>query len=161
MIASSRPGLPVPQVFPTEAETGLLHAVYRAVRRTTEELCEPLEVDDYLIQSMPEASPVKWHLAHTTWFFETFLLAKFLPDYEPYHPQFNFLFNSYYQAVGPRWPRPQRGLLSRPTAAEVYHYRAHVDEEMVHFLQTRESGTGRRLPRWLCWGSTTNSNIRS
>jgi ergothioneine biosynthesis protein EgtB len=107
---------------------------YRTVRRFTESLCEPLAVDDYVVQSMPDASPVKWHLAHTTWFFETFVLSRCLPEYRPYHPQFGFLFNSYYEAEGPRWPRPQRGRLSRPTVAEVFRYRAHVDEHMARVL---------------------------
>jgi ergothioneine biosynthesis protein EgtB len=103
--------------------------LYRAVRRATERLCDPLEVEDYVLQSMPEASPVKWHLAHTTWFFETFMLAPHAPGYRPFRPEFRVLFNSYYEAVGPRWPRPRRGLLSRPTTAEVYEYRACVDEQ--------------------------------
>src|SRR5207249_7612969 len=98
--------------------------LYRLVRRATERLCEPLATDDYLLQSMPEASPVKWHLAHTTWFFETFLLVPHLPYYQPFRSEFSFLFNSYYEAVGPRWPRPRRGLLSRPTLVEVNDYRA-------------------------------------
>jgi ergothioneine biosynthesis protein EgtB len=110
---------------------------YHAVRRFTESLCEPLAVDDYVVQSMPDASPVKWHLAHTTWFFETFVLSRCVPDYQPFHPQFGFLFNSYYEAEGPRWPRPERGLLSRPTVAEVARYRAHVDEHMARLLPTR------------------------
>src|SRR5947209_20395902 len=104
---------------------------YRPVRSATERLCEPLTTDDYLLQSMPECSPIKWHLAHTTWFFETFVLAASLPNYRAYHPQFGFLFNSYYNAIGPRWPRPQRALLSRPTVAEVERYRVHIDEQMV------------------------------
>jgi ergothioneine biosynthesis protein EgtB len=85
---------------------------------------------------MPETSPVKWHLAHTTWFFETFVLAPFVPGYRPFHPQFSFLFNSYYTGVGPRWPRADRGLLSRPTVAEVYRYRARVDEHVTGLLQS-------------------------
>src|SRR5262249_55438102 len=101
---------------------------YRVTRRSTEALCEPLATEDYVVQSMPDASPVKWHLAHTTWFFETFVLAPFAPGYRLFHPQFSLIFNSYYTAVGPRWPRAERGLLSRPTVAEVYHYRAYVDE---------------------------------
>ena len=88
---------------------------------------------------MPDASPVKWHLAHTAWFFETFLLAPHVPGYRPFHPQFRYLFNSYYQGVGPRWPRPQRGLLSRPTVVEVFGYRAYVDKHVVRLL--REAGT--------------------
>jgi ergothioneine biosynthesis protein EgtB len=110
--------------------------MYRGIRRWTEALCEPLATEDYVVQSMPDASPVKWHLAHTTWFFETFVLAPFEPGYQPFHPQFHFLFNSYYTAVGPRWPRAERGLLSRPTVAEVYRYRAYVDEHMTQLLQS-------------------------
>ncbi len=116
--------------------SGSLADHYRTVRRFTESLCEPLAVDDYVIQSMPEASPVKWHLAHTTWFFETFVVSRCLPDYRPFHPQFGFLFNSYYEAEGPRWPRPERGLLSRPTVAEVLRYRAYVDEHMTRVCGT-------------------------
>src|ERR1700684_1167632 len=97
--------------------TGLEDA-YRTVRRYTEVLCVPLASEDYVVQSMPDASPVKWHLAHTTWFFETFLLAPHLPCYRLFHPQFQTLFNSYYHSVGARWPRAQRGLLSRPTVVE-------------------------------------------
>src|SRR5205823_97257 len=80
-----------------------LAAHYRAVRRCTELLGEPLATEDYVVQSMPDASPVKWHLAHTSWFFETFVLAPYMPGYWPFHPQFRVLFNSYYNAVGPKW----------------------------------------------------------
>src|SRR2546425_11958503 len=104
-----------------------LRARYRQVRSTTEALCAPLETEDYVIQSMPDASPTKWHLAHTSWFFETFILSPEQPDYRPFHPRFGYLFNSYYNAVGERHSRPHRGLLSRPTVEEVYQYRAHVD----------------------------------
>jgi ergothioneine biosynthesis protein EgtB len=114
---------------------GTLYDHYCKVRRATQALCEPLEVEDYGLQSMPETSPVKWHLAHTTWFFETFLLTPHLPGYRPFHPQFKVLFNSYYNAVGPRWSRPQRGLLSRPTVAEIYRYRAYVDEHMEQLFR--------------------------
>src|SRR5437763_17139162 len=86
---------------------------YRLIRAVTEGLAAPLSAEDCAIQSMPDASPVKWHLAHTTWFFETFILATALPDYQLFDPRFGFLFNSYYNAVGPRWARAQRGLLSR------------------------------------------------
>ena len=108
---------------------------YQFVRRRTEALCEPLSCEDYVIQSMPEASPVKWHLAHTTWFYETFILTPHLKDYRPFHPQYEVLFNSYYEAVGPRWPRAQRGLLSRPTVEEVYRYRQHVDGYIERLFQ--------------------------
>jgi ergothioneine biosynthesis protein EgtB len=113
-----------------------LAARYRSVRHATEALCEPLTTEDYVIQSMPDASPAKWHLAHTTWFFETFVLTPHCTDCRPFHPQFAVLFNSYYNAVGPPWPRQERGLLSRPTVAEVFHYRAHVDEQMAALFES-------------------------
>jgi ergothioneine biosynthesis protein EgtB len=112
-----------------------LAAQYREVRRLSERLCEPLQAEDYGLQSMPDCSPPKWHLAHTTWFFETFVLADHEPDFHPHHPLFRALFNSYYEAVGDRWPRPARGLLSRPTATEVYAYRRSVDERMERVLE--------------------------
>src|SRR5580698_412696 len=121
------------------ADGALLVSASLTARCCTEALCEPLVSEDYVVQSMPDASPVKWHLAHTTWFFETFLLAPYQPGYRAFHPQFRFLFNSYYQGVGPRWPRSQRGLLTRPTAVEVFGYRAYVDKHMVCLL--REAGT--------------------
>ncbi|MEX2121179.1 MAG: ergothioneine biosynthesis protein EgtB [Pirellulales bacterium] len=108
---------------------------YRSVRGLTEHLCTPLEVDDYQLQSMAECSPPKWHLAHTTWFFETFVLADHAKTRTPYHPAFALLFNSYYEALGERWPRPRRGLLSRPTVAEIYTYRHAVDEQMAGLLE--------------------------
>src|ERR1700722_6521690 len=120
----------VPNAGSTTADSTALAECYQSVRRCTEALCEPLAAEDYMLQSMPDASPVKWHLAHTTWFFETFLLSPHLPGYRPYHPLFRSLFNSYYQSVGPRWPRPQRGLLSRPTTVEIFGYRAYVDNHM-------------------------------
>jgi ergothioneine biosynthesis protein EgtB len=116
-------------------ETARLAAQYEAVRRCTEQLCEPLATEDYVVQSMPDASPVKWHLAHTSWFFETFLLAPHLSGYRLFDPHFGVLFNSYYNAVGPRWPRAERGLLSRPSVAEVFAYRAHVDKGMAELFQ--------------------------
>jgi ergothioneine biosynthesis protein EgtB len=103
---------------------------YKTVRSATEALCEGLTVEDQALQSMPDASPVKWHLAHTSWFFEEFLLAA-QPGYRRFHPQYGFLFNSYYEAVGARWPRAERGLLARPTLPEVLAYRRHVDEHMA------------------------------
>jgi ergothioneine biosynthesis protein EgtB len=117
-----------------------LAARYRATRERTERLCAPLVVEDYALQSMPDCSPPKWHLAHTSWFFETFLLANHLPGFAPFHPRFGYLFNSYYEAVGERWPRPARGLLSRPTVAEVVAYRKSVDERMFALLETIDDG---------------------
>jgi ergothioneine biosynthesis protein EgtB len=107
---------------------------YQAVRGVTEELCRPLATEDYVVQSMPDASPAKWHLAHTTWFFETFLLAVAVPGYRPFHPAYNYLFNSYYNAVGERWQRAGRGTLSRPTVAEVYAYRRAIDDRILEWL---------------------------
>jgi ergothioneine biosynthesis protein EgtB len=101
---------------------------FRAVRQTTEQLAGPLSAEDCQIQSMPDASPTKWHLAHTTWFFETFVLKPGDPAYAPFHHGFNYLFNSYYNAVGERVLRSKRGLLTRPTLDEVYAYRAAVDD---------------------------------
>src|SRR5689334_8768063 len=104
---------------------------YAAVRRLTEELAEPLSPEDQTIQSMPDVSPTKWHRAHTTWFFETFVLGPHDPTYAPFHPRYEYLFNSYYEAVGPRHPRAQRGLLSRPSTADIARYRVHVDDAMA------------------------------
>ncbi len=118
-----------------------LAARYHATRAGTERLCEPLEPEDYQLQSMPDCSPPKWHLAHTAWFFETFVLAPYAPDFRPYRPQFAYLFNSYYDAVGDRWPRPARGLLSRPTITEVYAYRRSVDERMLALLESTDDRT--------------------
>jgi ergothioneine biosynthesis protein EgtB len=103
-----------------------LAASFRTVRDFTFQLCEPLEPEDCCIQSMPDVSPTRWHLAHTTWFFEQFLLAP-RGGYQAFDPQFAFLFNSYYNTVGVQFPRGQRGLLSRPTVAQVWDYRRAVD----------------------------------
>src|SRR5271154_3631374 len=111
---------------------------YRRVRHFSGKLCETLEPEDYVIQTMPEASPAKWHLAHTSWFFETFILKRFLPDYRPRHPQFGFLFNSYYNAVGPFYSRPHRGLLSRPTVKEVFHYRSDIDALVSELIESAD-----------------------
>src|SRR5262247_897103 len=103
------------------------------VRRQTDLLAEPLSAEDCQVQSMPDASPTKWHLAHTSWFFETFVLARD-PRYTRFHPEFGYLFNSYYEAVGTRHARPARGLLSRPSLDEVRGYRAHVDQAALQLL---------------------------
>jgi ergothioneine biosynthesis protein EgtB len=104
------------------------------VRRQTESICKPLVAEDYVVQSMPDVSPTKWHLAHTSWFFETFLLTPHQPGYQLFDPHFAYLFNSYYVTVGDRHCRQNRGLLSRPTVAQVYDYRKHVDEAMARLL---------------------------
>ena len=116
-------------------------ARYRDIRRSTERLCAPLETEDYQLQSMPDCSPPKWHLAHTAWFFETFVLTDHSPDFRPFNPHFGYLFNSYYDAVGDRWPRAARGLLSRPAVREVYDYRRSVDERMLALFETADART--------------------
>jgi len=107
---------------------------YQRIRDLTEALAAPLSPEDQTVQSMADVSPTKWHRAHVTWFFETFVLAPNLPGYQPFHPDFGYLFNSYYETVGKRHPRPDRGLLTRPGAAEIGQYRRHVDEAMVAFV---------------------------
>lgn len=123
---------------PIVSEDGLGER-YRRVRATTAGLAAGLSHEDQVVQSMPDASPVKWHLAHTTWFFETFLLTPNLPSYRPFDPAFGYLFNSYYEAVGARHPRPRRGLLTRPGVPEVAAYRDHVDEAMLELLEGAEA----------------------
>ncbi|MGH7313390.1 MAG: ergothioneine biosynthesis protein EgtB [Candidatus Rokuibacteriota bacterium] len=118
---------------------------YQTVREVTERLCAPLAVEDYVVQAIPEASPAKWHLAHTTWFFETFVLQAYRPGYRPLEPQYRYLFNSYYNAVGAQFPRSERGHLSRPTVAEVYAYRAHVDKAMAELLERQAVNAGPAL----------------
>jgi ergothioneine biosynthesis protein EgtB len=108
-----------------------LAARFREVRRVTRALAAPLSPEDAMVQSMPDASPAKWHLAHTTWFFEAFVLARAERPFRPFHERYAFLFNSYYEAVGPRQPRPQRGVLSRPPLEEVLRYRSQVEERLL------------------------------
>jgi len=120
------------------ADSGGIDVRYARVRDRTNSLCAPLAVEDYVVQSCPDASPAKWHLAHTTWFFENFLLQPFLPGYRPFHPRFGFLFNSYYETVGPFFSRSQRGSLSRPTVEDVYRYRTHIDRHMSDLLNRAE-----------------------
>jgi ergothioneine biosynthesis protein EgtB len=105
-----------------------------AVRARTESLCAPLEIEDYVIQAIAEVSPPKWHLAHTTWFFETFILIPFAPGYRVFDDAYAHLFNSYYETAGTFFPRNQRGLLSRPPVADIYRYRSHVDEALQALL---------------------------
>jgi ergothioneine biosynthesis protein EgtB len=112
------------------ARAAALGARFAGVRRATRSLAGPLTPEDAMVQSMPDASPAKWHLAHTTWFFEAFVLARAERPFRPFHERYAYLFNSYYEAVGPRQPRPLRGLLSRPPLDEVLRYRAEVDERI-------------------------------
>jgi ergothioneine biosynthesis protein EgtB len=117
------------------ARTGpTLEQRFAAVRGRSLALAAPLSGEDCCVQSMPDASPTKWHLAHTSWFFDVFLLEPFEPNFEPFRPEFRVLFNSYYNAVGDMHPRPQRGLLTRPSLAEVRAYREHVDARMFALL---------------------------
>lgn len=111
---------------------------YRAVRLHSERLCETLETEDYVVSSMPDVSPTKWHLAHTSWFFETFVLAPNDPFYKPLDPKYAFLFNSYYVQAGERHCRAQRGLVTRPTVQEVFAYRRYVDDHMLSLLERLE-----------------------
>lgn len=104
------------------------------VRTFSEKLCEPLKPEDYNLQAIAETSPAKWHLAHTSWFFETFILKKFLPDYTCFNSQFEYLFNSYYNAIGEQYPRPQRGLLSKPDVKVVYRYRQFITEQIKQLV---------------------------
>jgi ergothioneine biosynthesis protein EgtB len=104
------------------------------VRGETERRAAPLSAEDQIVQSMPDASPIKWHRAHTTWFFEEFLLKAHVPGYRPFDPRFAYLFNSYYVAAGPRHARPKRGLLTRPNMGEVAAYRAHVDAAVTGLI---------------------------
>jgi ergothioneine biosynthesis protein EgtB len=113
---------------------------FAEVRRFTASLCEGLATEDYVVQSMPDVSPTKWHLAHTSWFFETFILKPHLPTYREINPTYAFLFNSYYVHAGERHCRAQRGYISRPTVAEVFDYRRHVDENMAALLEGADDG---------------------
>ena len=114
----------------------MIKALFNQVRRRSLTLMQGISAEDAQLQSMPEASPLKWHLAHTTWFFETFVLGKYVADYKVFDAQFNYLFNSYYDAVGDRHPRPHRGLLSRPSLERVLAYRDHVDAAMATHFDT-------------------------
>ncbi|MBM3560070.1 MAG: ergothioneine biosynthesis protein EgtB [Alphaproteobacteria bacterium] len=129
----------VPGAVPLAAYAGnraLLLDHYARVRATTEQLAAPLSDEDQVVQSMPDASPTKWHRGHVTWFFETVVLKAHDPAYRVFHPRFGYFFNSYYEALGARQYRPERGLLTRPANREVTAYRAHVDAAMARFAAT-------------------------
>ena len=108
---------------------------YSAIRHYSEYICEPLATEDYVVQPIGDVKPLKWHLAHTTWFFEEFILARYYPNYKRFHPKYAYLFNSYYNVNGSQHPRTDLGALSRPTVEEIYQYRAYVDEHMHWLLQ--------------------------
>src|SRR5271157_722149 len=109
---------------------------FRTVRAETERRASSLGPEDQVVQSMPDASPTKWHRAHVTWFFEQFLLRPFDPVYRPFDERFAYLFNSYYVAAGPRQARPQRGLITRPGVAETTAYRVHVDDAVAALIES-------------------------
>lgn len=125
---------------------------YKAVRCQSEVLCQPLEVEDYGVQAMPNVSPPKWHLAHTSWFFETFLLKPFSANFKYHNPHYELLFNSYYHRIGKLFPREQRGLIARPTVAEIYRYRCCVDEQVVNLVLHAPSTAQRPLRERLLLG---------
>ncbi|MBA3785724.1 MAG: ergothioneine biosynthesis protein EgtB [Acidobacteria bacterium] len=122
-----------------------LEALYTYIRNYTEEICEPLETEDYIPQPIVDVSPAKWNVAHTTWFFEEMILKKFAPDYREFDKQFGYLFNSYYNSIGERTLRDHRGDLSRPTVKRVFEYRKYVDEKMREFLKQDLSEEVREL----------------
>jgi len=124
----------------TGKESSIL-APFLQCRTFTETLCEPLEIEDYVVQPIHDVSPIKWHLAHTTWFFETFVLSKYFPSYTPFHPSYSYLFNSYYNAIGHRISKPERGTLSRPTIKDIYNYRRYVNRYIQELCNSEKYRT--------------------
>ncbi len=114
--------------------SGTLWETYQIIRKHTEDICHPLKIEDYVVQPIADVSPPKWHLGHTTWFFETFILKPFATNYKEYNPDYNFVFNSYYETIGARVIRTDRGNLSRPSVEDIYTYRKYVDVAMESFL---------------------------
>jgi ergothioneine biosynthesis protein EgtB len=139
---STRPG-------ESRLDSGLAVATdrFESVRAFSEALSANLDPEDCVAQSMPDASPTKWHLAHTTWFFETFVLKEHVPNYTPFHPTFGYLFNSYYNGAGERHARLERGVLTRPTLSEILAYRAHVDEHMIALIRGSRLGASTDMQR--------------
>lgn len=129
----------------------LLHA-YKTVRSKTKDICKPLATEDYVIQSIDDVSPPKWHLAHTSWFFENFILMPFNTAYPQFHPLFHHLFNSYYYTVGNPYPRFRRGILSRPTVETIYEYRRHIDKHVTEFIEVAPHETLLKLQSILYLG---------
>jgi ergothioneine biosynthesis protein EgtB len=125
----------------THPDTSLIER-YFAVRKYSEFICEPLVIEDYVVQPVPDVSPPKWHLGHTTWFFEELVLIKFLKNYQRFHPRYPFLFNSYYEGAGEHILRTDRGHMSRPTVDEIHQYRAYVDENMIRLLSDLPKDAG-------------------
>ena len=125
-------------------KTANLIEKYKNIRDYTEKLCLPLKIEDYIPQAIDFVSPPKWHLGHTTWFFEQFILVQYYAGYKEFNKDFNFLFNSYYNTVGQRVVRNQRGLMTRPLVEEVYAYRKYVNEYMLNYM-TKDSLPADRL----------------
>src|SRR3982750_2082007 len=125
---------------------------YKDIRNLSAALARPLSAEDQCVQSMPDASPTKWHLAHTSWFFETVVLAAHDVAHQPFDARFAHLFNSYYESLGPRHPRPQRGLLTRPSLEEVHAYRAHVDAAIGHLIAHADASQWRAVEPLLVLG---------
>ena len=134
-----------PTALPRSAATSELAHRFQQVRRQSEALVQPLSAEDCQLQSMPQASPAKWHLAHLTWFFETFVLEKFESSFQPFDTRFRILFNSYYQGIGDQSPRARRGLISHPTLQEVLAYRAQVNERVLCLLENPHNAIQREL----------------
>jgi ergothioneine biosynthesis protein EgtB len=146
------PSAPTPTPLETDIRQDLRAtsiAAFREVRAETERRAAPLSAEDQAVQSMPDASPTKWHRAHTTWFFEQFLLAPHSDGYRPFDERFGFLFNSYYVAAGPRHARPKRGLITRPSSQEVAAYRAHVEAEVEKLIGDAPAHKMREILRTL------------
>jgi len=139
------PSLDTSDVGDGHAERAAVAGAYRRVRLDTMALAAPLSVEDMLVQSMDDASPTKWHLAHTSWFFETFLLKPHARDHAPFDPAYEYLYNSYYNGIGEQYPRPKRGLISRPGLEEIERYRAHVDAAMLSLIEAASIKTWREI----------------
>lgn len=135
------------EVHTSTSAEALLQA-YLATRALTKEICEPLQSEDFVVQPSEEVSPPKWHLAHTTWFFETFLLVKYVADYQLFDKDYPYLFNSYYEHEGERWQRQHRGLLTRPWVKEIMAYRNYVDEHLVQFFSNNKCSEEQQR---ICW----------
>ena len=134
------------------AAESLLIQQFQKVRKQTERLVEPLSTEDCQLQSMPDASPAKWHLAHLTWFFETLILEKYERGFKPFDASFRVLYNSYYTGIGDRYPRAQRGLISRPSLQQIFGYRRQVDERVIALLESPQGRSNRELAQLVTLG---------
>ena len=119
----------------TTIKTDRIIEEFKRIRGFTESLVEPLEIEDFVVQADSFVSPTKWHLAHTTWFFETFILQHFKSNYKVFHENFHYLFNSYYESIGSFYPRHSRGLITRPTVSETFAYQSYVDEQILSLFR--------------------------